>query len=819
MSEKPADNDKNQKLKQPDKDKSTADPVLDENGCYSGEVHTVRDMAKIKRAENALRESEERFRTIINNTGAGYFFIDLDGNFKHVNDSWLKMHGYTSADEIIGQHYSLTQAEEDLPQAREIAEKLLSGKAINTDEFSRRYRDGSIGFHTFSAHPVIKNGKAIGFEGFIIDITERKQAEKRLMEKDKMLANITSQVPGMLYQFRMKPDGGFSVPYTSQGIKDIFGCSPEDVRDDFAPIFDVVYPEDRDKILRTINESARDLSQWKCEYRVQIPGKPIRWMYGNSIPEKMDDGSIIWSGYNIDISERKQDEADRDNLQSQLANAIEMAHLGPWEYDVATDLFTFNDYFYKVFGTTAAAVGGYKMRSAEYAKRFLHPDDMTLVQEETRMALETDDPNYKRRMEHRIIFSDGTVGYMSVQIFVVKDADGKTIRTYGVNQDITERKRMEAELFKTQKLESIGILAGGIAHDFNNILTTIMGNVSIAKDLTHSKSEIFELLTDAETGAKRAQALTKQLLTFAKGGAPVKETATIKDIIRESSLFVTRGSRSRCDFSIAEDLWPVEADVGQISQVINNIVINANQAMPEGGIIRIKAENHIIDRKNGAQLKPGKYIRISVKDEGTGIAEKYIQKIFDPYFTTKQEGSGLGLATSYSIIHQHNGTIIVESVLGSGTVFRVYLPASEKATPKKNDTLKAVMGSGRILVMDDEDALRKILEKMIVKLGYDTEFAKDGEEAVELFTRARDAGSPFDAVILDLTVSGGMGGKETIKILLDIDPEIKAIVSSGYSDDPVLANFKEYGFRAMIPKPFESRALSRVLYEVLGHKQ
>jgi CheY-like chemotaxis protein len=277
---------------------------------------------------------------------------------------------------------------------------------------------------------------------------------------------------------------------------------------------------------------------------------------------------------------------------------------------------------------------------------------------------------------------------------------------------------------------------------------------------------------------------------------------------------VLRGSKSRCAFSAGEDLWLAEVDIGQIGQVINNMVINANQAMPMGGIIQVAAVNLIIDDRHGLPLKPGRYIRISVTDQGMGIARNHLANIFDPYFTTKQEGSGLGLATTYSIIKKHDGHITVESQLGIGTTFDIYLPASDKIVPEKEEA-KLIKGRGRILVMDDEASLRKMLGRMLKNLGYESEFAKDGAEALRMYKNVQESETPYDVVILDLTIPGGMGGTETIKKLLEIDPEVKAIVYSGYSDDPVLANFREYGFKGMMPKPFESHALGKVLHEVL----
>lgn len=384
-----------------------------------------------------------------------------------------------------------------------------------------------------------------------------------------------------------------------------------------------------------------------------------------------------------------------------------------------------------------------------------------------------------------------------------------------ITRDITERRRMEEELLKADKLESVGILAGGIAHDFNNILDSVIGNISLAGMHLKPGSKIFDLLSAAETASMRAPGLTGQLLTFAGSGTPLKETASISNLIKESSLFMLRGSKSECDFSIEEDLWPIDADMGQIGQVISNIVINADQAMPEGGIIRVAAENLVLEEKNEMPVKPGRCIRISVQDQGAGIAEKHLSKIFDPYFTTKQTGSGLGLATAYSIIKKHNGHISVESLPGAETIFSIYLPASDKKIPVAEE-FDLITGAGKILVMDDNRMLSEMAVDMLETLGYEAELAKDGAEAIEMYDKAKGSEKPYDAVILDLTIQSGMGGKEAVKKLLEIDPELKAIVFSGYSDSPVMSNYREYGFKGMMAKPFDFQTLGKVLNEVLN---
>jgi two-component system cell cycle sensor histidine kinase/response regulator CckA len=461
---------------------------------------------------------------------------------------------------------------------------------------------------------------------------------------------------------------------------------------------------------------------------------------------------------------------------------------------------------------TGASMTGIE-RSALIGKpfsRFVLRDDQDIFYQHRQRLLETET---SRSFDLRLVRNDGHEFYARMECMIIKNKGDDLRQIRAVVSDITEHKRMEEELLRAQKLESVGMLAGGIAHDFNNILTAILGNVSIAKMQVRPEDDMFDLLTEAETASERAQTLTRQLLTFAKGGAPVRDTAPIKDILKEASSFVLRGSKSRCEYSIAEDLWQAEVDFGQISQGINNIVINADRAMPEGGIIQVAAENLIIDDGHGLPLKPGRYIRISIKDQGVGIAEKHLVKIFDPYFKTKHGGNGLGLAATYSIIKKHDGHITVESRLGVGTTFHIYLSASDKIVPEEE--VRLITGHGRILVMDDEASLRKIVGRMLEKLGYESEFAKDGAEAIEMYKEAKEAEKPYNAVILDLTIPGGIGGKEAINKLLEIDPGIKAIVSSGYSDDPVLANFQEYGFKGIMPKPFESLRLGKALHEVL----
>jgi PAS domain S-box-containing protein len=421
---------------------------------------------------------------------------------------------------------------------------------------------------------------------------------------------------------------------------------------------------------------------------------------------------------------------------------------------------------------------------------------------------------------HTVLISrDGTERILADSGAPIRDREGKIIGVVLVFRDITEKQKMEEELQKVEKLESIGLLAGGIAHDFNNLLMAILGNITLAKMYARPEDKVLERLEEAEKAGLRAKELTQQLLTFSKGGAPAKKTALIQELIKDSASFALRGSNVRCEFFFPDGLWPAEVDEGQISQVINNLIINAAQAMPEGGVIKVRAENLTVKPEHSLPLKEEKYVKITIEDQGTGISKEHLPKIFDPYFTTKQKGSGLGLATTYSIIKRHDGYITVESELGKGTSFYIYLPASEKEVPKRKAEEEEILpGKGKVLLMDDEEAVRKVAGKMLKSLGYEVEFAEEGGQAIELYKEARESGKPFDLVILDLTVPGGMGGKETIKKLLEIDPKVKAIVSSGYSNDPIMADFKKYGFRGVIAKPYKVRELSEELHRVMMGK-
>ncbi len=392
-------------------------------------------------------------------------------------------------------------------------------------------------------------------------------------------------------------------------------------------------------------------------------------------------------------------------------------------------------------------------------------------------------------------------------------------RTEELRLEITERQHIEAELAKNQKLEAIGVLAGGIAHNFNNILTGIMGNISLAEMYLQSgkpTDKVLERLKESEKSAVRAKALTYRLLTFSSGGEPIIKETSIVEQLRRSVNSARADSNIECELLISGDLRTVEIDEGQMDQVIENLITNAYQAMPDGGVIRIRAQNMNVTSQNGIALERGKYVEISIEDQGVGIPEEDIQRVFDPFFTTKN-ASGLGLAICHSVITKHGGLITLESQVGVGTTFHVYLPAFQLDVLAVEEVEEqAALRKIRILVIDDEQMIRELVAEILKNIGYEATTATDGFKAIEVYRKAMESGTPFDVVIMDLTIPGGMGGRETIRRLVLIDPEVRAIVSSGYSNDPIMTAPERYGFKAGIPKPYGTEALIDVLKRVLA---
>ncbi|MBN2505335.1 MAG: response regulator [Verrucomicrobia bacterium] len=408
---------------------------------------------------------------------------------------------------------------------------------------------------------------------------------------------------------------------------------------------------------------------------------------------------------------------------------------------------------------------------------------------------------------------------VEVRIEAAVAASGRECRA--VVTDITERKQAEVDRLILSKLESTGILAGGIAHDFNNLLTVILLDLELSQALAPPGEELARRLEEAKKAALLARGLTHQLITFAQGGAPVRKAISLSGMIQESVRPALSGSRVRAEFSLAEDLWPAEVDAGQIGQVLRNVVMNARESMPEGGVVSVRAENVVLGSQEGPSLPPGEYVRVSIADQGGGISKELLPKIFDPYYSTKQRGDqkgmGLGLTICHAVIQKHGGAIVVESAVGAGTTFHLYLPAAQTLPgEEKTPAPEGCPRRGRILVMDDEEGVRDVVGTTLRRLGHHVELVADGLRAVEAYQSAKGQARPFDAVILDLTVRAGIGGQETIQALLKIDPAVKAIVMSGYANAPVVMEPERCGFKGALVKPFDIGKLRDMVSRVMA---
>ncbi|MCB2216104.1 MAG: PAS domain S-box protein [Desulfobulbaceae bacterium] len=511
-----------------------------------------------------------------------------------------------------------------------------------------------------------------------------------------------------------------------------------------------------------------------------------------------------------EIAEHRDTEEALRASSERLMNIVSQSPLGIVIFDRDFVIREWNHSCEKIFGFNRdEAIGApARMILPDSAKAEVEAVFSTLL--ESRRSTRNQNDNITK--SGRII----TCNWYNTPLTNVAD---ETVGMLCLVDDITDKLRLEQEALKVKKLESTGVLAGGIAHDFNNILTAILGNISLSLLDVKVPQKTRLLLSAAKKATIRAQALTQQLLTFAKGGEPVKEQTSLKELIKDSAEFVLHGSTTTCRYHFAEGLWMVRADRGQLSQVIQNLVINASQAMPGGGIIDLSCENVADPSAADPALDPLRsYVKISISDTGVGIPATVVEKIFDPYFSTKREGSGLGLAITLSIINKHDGHVTVTSIPGVGSVFTLFLPAdtSPAACSEKSRFLAGETQPARILLMDDDEMILNVTTSMLEALGHQVECARDGDECLARFRQAIANGSPPDLIILDLTIPGGKGGEETLREIRGIDPSVKVVVSSGYSNDPVIACYDRYGFSAALSKPYVVEELARVIGKTLG---
>ncbi|MCP3926376.1 MAG: PAS domain S-box protein [Desulfobacterales bacterium] len=712
--------------------------------------------------------------------------LHKDGRILYANNKYYEMFGYTP-EELSGEDaLALTIDKTSIKKAKN---KIIDGNIENYEVIG--LRKGGERFEVeVRPNSVEYMGKNVRVT-ILMDLSEEKKKERSLKESEERFRRV---VESNMFGMAIWETKG-AVVSANDKFLEIVGYSREDLREGKLSWEKITTTEYYDLILKKIKEVKEKgfCTSFEKEY-TRKDGSKIPVLVGGITGTG---GQII--SYSINLNKKRSGDVKlkRSEAKSRaLLNAIPDLMLIMTREGLILDFKADNS-------------GQFDKNLNDKNIKDILPDD--IADKIIKCVCDALESNKVEHLEYDLDLSGCGKRYYEGSINRFSNNE-----VIAILRDITDRKKFEVQLQHSEKMDAIGTLAGGIAHDFNNILGVITGNISYLFNKFDHENEIHSILKDMMEGTIQAQSLTQQLLTFSKGGTPVKTVCAVDKIVTEASKFVTRGSKTLCHYDIQENLWRSEVDEGQLHQVICNLVINSIQAMPKGGDINIRIENLAAFKKEF--LKKGDYIKISITDHGTGINENDHQKIFEPYYSTKKKGSGLGLATAYSIVEKHHGKIEVISKKNYGATFIIYLKATDKEIPLilKKSVQDVNMKKGKVLIMDDEEILLKMLERILVRIGYEPYFAMDGREAVEMYKESIEDGDPFDLVMMDLTVPGGMGGKEAITELLKIDPKVKSVVSSGYSNDPVMANYSDYGFSGVIPKPYSFEEIFNVFGEIIN---
>ncbi len=775
----------------------------------------------IRKSENALRETEERYRLLIETMNEGLGMVDNKGIRTFVNRKFCEMTGYPK-EELVGYPAAKLYVEEE--NQKIFQEQRIKREKGEDDpyEIVITHKDGNKIQVLVSPKPVYdKDGQYVGSIAIFADITDRKKAEEKLRESEeqyRLLIETMNEGLGMV-------DNKGIRTFVNRKFCEMTGYPKEELVG--YPAAKLYVEEENQKIFqeqRIKREKGED-----DPYEIVITHKD-----GNKIqvlvspkPVYDKDGQYLGSiAIFTDITDRKKAEEKLKESEQRLHRVIEGSPIPTFVIGKDHRVIYWNRALEELSGIKAEEIVGTKgqWRAFYGAERPCLADLLVDQALESIPQWYLDKYTKSRLVDEAYEATDffpelGETGkWLHFTAAVIRDTQGSLVGAIETLDDVTDRRRAEEELSRVNKLESLGIFASGIAHDFNNLVSVMLRNIFAAKlSLPDEQQELLgEGLEIAEKVGHQAKELAHRLMTFAKGGEPLRKIGSISKLLTDSVDLPLSGSNVICESSLPDNLWPVEMDDVQIRQVIHNLLINAREAMHNVGIITIRAENVNISAGNGLPLKDGSYVKWSIRDHGAGISKEDLPKIFDPYFTTKPTGSargmGLGLAVCYSIIKKHDGFITVESEPGMGSTVIVYLPASPQLDSSgKGVTEQIITRKGKVLVMDDDEAVRNSTGIVLNYLGYEVEYAKNGSEAVDLYKMAAEKGYPFYAVVLDLNVPDGMGGKDTLKELFTIDPHVKAIVSCGYSDDPLVSEFKENEFCWRVDVPYDIEKMKAIL--------
>lgn len=757
------------------------------------------DITKRKRTEEKLKASEEQYRILVENANDIIYSISSEGIFTYISPNWMQFMG-EHAQEAIGKSFEHYVHPDDRDIVRNFLKKVeTTGLKQSSEAYRFRHRNGSWQWHISNGSP-IKDNKNIfmGCMGIARDVTEQKRTEESLLESESRFHKMLRAIPDMVSIH----DPDMNILYSNwNGFAAI---------DNHKRILgEKCYRIYRGRENICPNCRAKKVLESKEPYHEEVMFPDGSWYNIRFFPilDTKGDASLFVEVVQ-DITLIKQSENDLGAEKERLMVTLQSIGDGVITTDTKGNIVLLNRAAEEMTGWSSSEAKGRQMEEVFNIinditrKKAKNPVSLVLASGKT-----VELPNHTSLLtknKHEIVIADSAAP--------IKNINNETIGVVLVFRDMTEKTKLDNAVEVSSKLESLGVLAGGIAHDFNNLLGGIYGYIDLA--LESEKDEtISQYLNQTISTIERARSLTQQLLTFAKGGSPVQKIAPLFPFVKETAIFALSGTNVTISFEIQPDLWNCNYDRNQIGQVIDNIIINAQQAMPVGGNIELTAKNITFSDNEHAVLGKGNFVHLSIKDYGIGIPKNLLTKIFDPFFTTKAKGHGLGLATCYSIINRHGGHISVYSETGKGTLFHIYLPAANEVSADDNNNEQARQhnGSGRFLVMDDEDVIRQTTGAMLSSLGYEVILKNDGKEAVDYFREEINAGRTISAMIFDLTIPGGMGGREAIENIRSLNKEIPVFVSSGYAEDPVMKNPTSYGFTASICKPFRRFELIEVL--------
>ena len=779
---------------------------------------------QLKQADKSLLEEKMRFESIVSSMGDAISFVDKDYKVIYQNSVHIGALGSYMGELCYKAHRQRTEVCDGCPVAMSYADGGIH-QAERVVEL-----DGNKRYFESTAAPVRNNsGEIVGGVEVIREVTARKNMERAMAQSEQHYKMLFESSPISIWQEDLTEAKKELDAITAGGVTDLqeyFSKNPDskrniagkikvlDVNEATIRLFGATTKDDLysytklhltgealDAVINGLCVLYKGKRSYEAEYKLKsLAGDYLhlyhRWIVINGNENSW--GNVLVS--RIDLTNLKKSEEF-------VRNILHSVDEGFIVVDRDLKILSSNSAFLRMTGNTDKDVVGNKCY--EVSHRDIKP---CFESGEDCPVQKTFATGQSHIVTHEHKHNDGSSVISEIKSYPMKDASGNVVSVIETIVDITEKRHLEEELSKTQKLESIGLLAGGIAHDFNNLLTGILGYISLIR--MKSDKNVQSYLEEAEKAIEHAKSLTQQLLTFSKGGEPIRKPVHILPIVKDAVAFGLSGTRAKYDIAFEENLPVVEADEGQIKQVVQNIAINASEAMPQGGTVRVNVKTVRLADDSPA-LKQGTYVAIAITDAGTGITSNHLSSVFDPYFTTKKKGSGLGLATSFAIVKKHGGALYVDSEVGQGSTFTVLLPVSDKSVNDVEFRKEIASGQGRILVLEDEPVVIAVCREMLTELGYEPEFAVSGEETINKYVTAMKSGTPYDLVMLDLTIRGGMGGQEAMKKLLDLDPNVRAIVSSGYAEDPVMAHYERHGFKGTLSKPYNIEEMGRILRQVI----